>query len=122
MDRKDDRELMYGWLERLRGSDKLIIVEGVKDVGALARLGIPRERIRRLTKAAFAVAEDIAGQGHKEAIILTDRDTEGKKLYASLKTNLTRNGVRVDCFFREFLFRNSNLSHIEGIDTYFRNL
>ncbi|MBU2561282.1 MAG: toprim domain-containing protein [Nanoarchaeota archaeon] len=118
---KNDRDAMLGWLEKLKASDKIIIVEGIKDVNALVRLGIPRDRIRRLNKAAFAVAEELAKE-HKEAIILTDLDKEGKKLYASLKTNLTRNGVKVDSFFREFLFRNSDLSHIEGIDTYFRNL
>lgn len=113
---------MLDWLQKLKDSDKIIIVEGIKDIDALVRLGLPRSRIRRLNKAAFAVAEDLAKEGVRETIILTDLDKEGKKLYASLKTNLTRNGVKVDSFFREFLFRNSDLSHIEGIATYFSHL
>lgn len=120
--KKNDPDTMLGWLENLKASDKIIIVEGIKDISALAKLGIPRDRIRRLNKAAFFVAEDLAKEGIKEAIILTDLDKEGKKLYSSLKTDLTRNGVQVDNFFREFLFRNSDLSHIEGIATYFSHL
>lgn len=112
---------MLDWLEKLRASEKPIIVEGAKDRDALVSLGIPHHRIYPLNKAIFAFAEELA-QHHKDAIILTDLDTEGKKLYANLKRNLARNGVLVDNFFREFLFRNSRLSHIEGIDTYFRNL
>jgi len=120
--KKDDKEAMLDWLEKLKESDLIIIVEGVKDVAALNNLGIPRTRLQRINKPAYAIAEKLHEHGHKRAIILTDLDPEGKKLYASFKTNLTRNGVQVDTFFREFLFRNSSLSHIEGIDTYFRNL
>ncbi len=118
----DNREEMLDWLEKLKESDRIIIVEGFKDVKALQKLGIPSTRIQRLSKAAYAIAEKLAEQDHKHAIILTDRDIEGKKLYASLKTNLTRVGVQVDHYFREFLFKKSNLSHIEGIDTYFKHL
>ncbi len=109
------------WLKKLKTSEKLIIVEGIKDKAALKKIGIPESRIIILTKPIFAVAEDIASQT-KQAIILTDLDAEGKKLYANLKRNLTRIGVQVDNRFREFLFKNSRLSHIEGIDTYFNNL
>lgn len=117
----DNKKEMLDWLDKLKSSDKLIIVEGIKDKAALMNLGIPKERITTLTKPIFAVAEDIAKKT-KNVIILTDLDREGKKLYANLKRNLTRIGVQVDNKFREFLFRNFKLSHIEGIDTYFSNL
>ena len=106
------------WLEKLDASEKPIIVEGFKDRDALANLGIDRTRIFVLNKPIFAVAESIAMKT-KKVIILTDLDEGGKRLYRKLKHDLTANGVEVDNYFREFLFRNSKLSHIEGIDTYF---
>ena len=118
---KDDKEEMMAWLEKLKESDKLIIVEGKKDEAALIKIGILEERIVRITKPAYAIAEDLAPL-KREVIILTDRDTEGKKLYGELKRNLSRNGVKVDTYFREFMLKSSNLSHIEGIATYFSNL
>jgi 5S rRNA maturation endonuclease (ribonuclease M5) len=109
---------LFDWLEKLKSSEKLIIVEGTKDKAALVKIGIDSERIFTINKPIFALAEGIA-ELSKQVIILTDLDEEGKKLYAELKRNLTRIGVEVDNYFREFLFRNTKLSHIEGIDTYF---
>jgi 5S rRNA maturation endonuclease (ribonuclease M5) len=117
----DNTEQLKEWLDKLKASEKQIIVEGKKDKTALINIGIPPQRITPLTKPLYAVAEDIAAH-HKQAIILTDLDPEGKKLYMSLKRNLTRIGVQVDRKFREQFFKLSKLSHIEGIDTYFRNL
>jgi 5S rRNA maturation endonuclease (ribonuclease M5) len=112
---------LLDWLDKLKSSEKLIIVEGTKDKAALVKLGVAEERIFTINKPIFALAEDLAEMS-KKIIILTDLDEEGKKLYAELKRNLTRIGVEVDNYFREFLFRNSKLSHIEGIDTYFSKL
>ncbi len=106
------------WLEKLKSSDKLIIVEGIKDRAALVKLGIEADRIVIINKAIFAVAESVAERS-KQVIILTDLDSEGKKLYSNLKRNLTREGVEVDNYFREFLFRNSKLTNIECIYKYF---
>ncbi|MFH1063484.1 MAG: hypothetical protein V1729_00220 [Candidatus Woesearchaeota archaeon] len=117
----ENTQEILDWLEKLKSSPKLIIVEGIKDKSALIKLGIPKQRIITLTKPIFAVAEDTAALT-KDIILLTDLDIEGKKLYTDLKQNLTRLGIQVDTYFREFLFRNSKLSHIEGIDTYFHNI
>jgi 5S rRNA maturation endonuclease (ribonuclease M5) len=111
---------LNGWLERLKESEKLIIVEGFKDRNALMKLGIEKAQIVVLGKPIFAVAESVA-ERTKKAIILTDLDEEGKKLYSKLKHDLSANGVEVDNYFREFLFRNTKLAHIEGIDTYFKH-
>jgi 5S rRNA maturation endonuclease (ribonuclease M5) len=123
---------LLNWLEKLKSSDKLIIVEGIKDKAALKNIGIQEERIVIINKPAFAIAEYIEKRltkaktteikTKKQVIILTDLDTEGKKLYANLKRNLSRVGVQTDTYFREFLFKNSKLSHIEGIDTYFNKM
>ena len=117
----NNNESLLAWLDKLKSSEKLIIVEGTKDKAALINLGVAEERIFTINKPIFALAECIA-ELSKQAIILTDLDAEGKKLYGELKRNLTRIGVEVDNYFREFLFRNSKLSHIEGIDTYFSKL
>ena len=109
------------WLQKLRVSDKPIIVEGIKDKKALINIGIDAQQIHIINKPAFAIAEKLA-KYTKKAIILTDLDKEGKKLYGNLKRNLNRVGVQVDTYFREFLFKKSDLSHIEGIDTFFKNL
>lgn len=117
----DNSQELRQWLEYLKASPKHIIVEGIKDKAALIKLGIPEQRITSLSKPIFAVAEDIAKHS-KQVIILTDLDPEGKKLYANLKSNLTKLGIEIDNRFREQLFRLSKLSHIEGIDTYFSKL
>lgn len=119
--KRNDLILMQEWLDKLKDSDKIIIVEGKKDKAALISLGIADARIMMLDTELFLFAEKV-GKRASKAIILTDLDPEGKKLYYALKTHLTTNGVEVDNYFREFLFKNSDLSHIEGIDTYFRNL
>lgn len=108
------------WLQQLKDSDKLIIVEGINDKAALNRVGIKKERIMTLNKPLFDIVE-LAAKKSKKIIILTDLDIQGKKLYRRLKTDLAKLGVEIDNKFREFLFRHTKLSHIEGIDTYISN-
>ena len=106
------------WLEKLKNSAKLIIVEGIKDKKALERIGIDSERIITLSrKPLFGVAED-AANASKDCIILTDLDKEGKKLYGTLSSNLQRLGIRIDNYFRQWLFRNTKLRQIEGLLKY----
>lgn len=115
------KEEMKEWLEKLKESEAIIVVEGKRDIIALENLGIPKQRIFRLNDAVFACAEELAAR-EKEIIILTDFDAEGKKLYGSLSKDLASLGAKVDRYFREFLMKNTPLSHIEGIDTFFENL
>lgn len=119
--KKNDRQELERWLNDLIESEKIMIVEGMNDKKALMDIGVPREQIQVIDDAIFAVAERVARMA-KQVIILTDLDKEGKKLYGNLKRDLNRLGVHVDNHFREFLFKNSDLSHIEGIATFFRNL
>ncbi|MFH1133867.1 MAG: toprim domain-containing protein [Nanoarchaeota archaeon] len=108
-------DCLEGWLMALRSSRKLIVVEGKKDAAALAQFGIPAIPLNR--RPLFSFAEDIAART-KDCVILTDLDTEGKRLYAMLKEHLTRNGVRIDTQFREWLFRETTLRQIEGLVSY----
>ncbi|MFC1741869.1 toprim domain-containing protein [Nanoarchaeota archaeon] len=117
----DNTKELQEWRKQLKASEKIIIVEGKNDKRALENIGIPKERIISLTKPLYAVAEDIA-KHHRHAIILTDLDPEGKRIYMDLKRNLTRIGVQIDRKYREALFKLSKLSHIEGIDTFFNNI
>jgi 5S rRNA maturation endonuclease (ribonuclease M5) len=94
-----------------------IIAEGKKDRASLEAVGI--SNIITLTKPIFAVCDDIPAG--KSVAILTDLDPEGKKLYSKIKEGLVRRGVRIDDRFREFLFRHTDLRHIEGLSTYLAN-
>lgn len=126
---KNDPKQMREWLDKLIESDKLIIVEGLNDKKALNAIGVPLFRVKNLDTELYLFAEKIAeelitnspNKKTKQVIILTDRDVEGKKIYKKLKTFLTDNGVQIDNYFREFLFKNSDASHIEGIDSFFEN-
>jgi 5S rRNA maturation endonuclease (ribonuclease M5) len=103
---------IQGFLEKLKNSEKAVIVEGKKDKAALERLGV--KNIFTLKKPLFAVVEEIAAS-YKEVIIFTDLDEEGKKLYGKLNSWLSYHGVKVDNYFREFLFRNTKIRQVEGL-------
>ena len=104
------------WIEELRSASRLILVEGQNDKAALEALGITN--ILTVSKTpAYKTIDQIK---EKEVIILTDLDVEGKKLYAALRHQLQKNGVKIDTVFREFLFNETTLSHIEGLPHYLR--
>ena len=102
-------------LEKLK--TKVIIVEGNKDKIALEEFGI--KKIIVLNKPIFKLCEELVK--YKEIVILTDLDKEGRRLYSKIKDNLTRNGIKVDDSFREFLFKNTELTQIEGLTSYLHN-
>lgn len=112
-----DYEALQEWLENLRQSSKLIIVEGINDKKALEEVGA--KRIITLKKALFEVVEEIAKQ-EKEVVILTDLDKKGQEFYGKLKKGLEERGVKIDSYFREFLFKNTELRHIEGLVHYLK--
>lgn len=103
------------WLEKLKNCGKVILVEGIKDKKALEELGV--ENIMTLKKPLFAVVEDL--EDCKEVVVLTDLDKAGKELYGRLSKDLKRHGVKIDMYFREFLFKNTKLRQIEGIKRLF---
>jgi len=107
---------MKDWLEKLRNSKKLIIVEGKKDVAALKKLGI-KNIIAISRKPLYSF---IDGINAKDVILLTDLDPTGKKLYNVLKHQLQAKGIRIDNYFREYLFRNARITHIEGLFHYLK--
>lgn len=115
----DEKDALRDWIRKLVDSEKAIVVEGVNDRQALAALGIMPERVFTLNRQALFDCVETLAEQHDEVIILTDLDGEGRMLYSKLKEGFEKNGVKVDRFFREFLF-STQLSHIEGIDSYFK--
>lgn len=107
---------MKDWLKKLNNSKKLIIVEGKKDKFALAKLGI-KNVVAISRKPLYAFIESIKS---KEVIILTDLDRTGKQLYSMLKHKLQEKGVEVDNYFREYLFKHSKITQIEGLFNYLK--
>jgi len=104
------------FVDELKKSQKLIIVEGKKDKQALEKLGI-KNIITLSKKPIFQVIEDISKKT-KEVVILTDLDRHGKELFGKLNSGLSYHGVKVDNKFREFLFKETKLRQIEGLISY----
>lgn len=106
-------ETIKEWIEEINKIDKSIIVEGKKDIKALRKIGVNKP-IHSLNKEPiYKIAEEFPS---KEVVILTDFDKKGKELYSRLKRELQSWGIKVDNVFREWLQRNTKISHIEGID------
>jgi 5S rRNA maturation endonuclease (ribonuclease M5) len=115
------REEFEEQLSLLKKKELLIIVEGKKDLAALARLGFRDRYILTLEGPLYRNVEIVASRA-KRVAILTDLDPEGRKLYSSLKKDLSQFGVQIDDTFREFLFRQTKLRQIEGMDSYIEKL
>ena len=100
-------------LENIKEKNYLIIVEGKKDKNALNSFHICNV-ITLENRPLFEIVESI---DEKEVVILTDLDSEGKKLYAKLRHELQKKGIKVHNKIRNLLFK-SKLRTIEGLDTY----
>ena len=116
---KDVLEDLQKHIELIKEYNIPVIVEGYKDKKALVSLGIDPKRVFTLfRRALFKVVEDIVYRKEKSVIILTDLDSEGKKLYSRLKRDLCERGVYIDKKFRNFLFKHTSLRQIEGLKNY----
>ena len=124
-------ESMIDWISAVVESEKNIIVEGPYDKKALENIGITNniviinngaglfETVEKVVKdLEKSLNEEEQANEKNEVIILTDFDKKGKELYGRLKKDLTKNGVKIDTYFREWLRRRTKISHIEGIDSY----
>ncbi|MBW2983674.1 toprim domain-containing protein [Candidatus Woesearchaeota archaeon] len=107
-------------IERLKNSENIIIVEGIKDKKALNYLGL-KNIVTLSKKPMFQIIEELSKK-NKTITILTDFDKKGKQLYGRLNSGLQRHGVKVDNRFREFLQKNTKLSHIEGLVSYLNKI
>ncbi len=105
------------WKNKLGKANKIIIVEGKKDKNALISLGV-KNIITLNNKPLYKIIDETA-EKNKGAIILTDLDRGGKKLYSILRDGLQKHGIKIDRQFREFLMKNTEASCIEGIEKLF---
>ncbi|MGD0056714.1 MAG: Toprim subdomain protein [Methanomassiliicoccales archaeon] len=79
-----------------RPGDAVILVEGLKDKGALIALGIGGDIwLIQGGGSIFSVAEDLVSK-KKSAIILTDWDRKGGQLCHLIRQALKANGVPCD--------------------------
>ena len=121
MKRYEIWENLIDWIGAVVASKKVIIVEGPKDKKALENIGINNKiiMINGPDRGLYKIVEKATE--FKQTILLTDMDKKGKELYGKLRKDLCKNGVEVDNKFREWLQKNTRLSHIEGIDSYILN-
>ncbi len=101
--------------------DCLIIVEGKNDVKALRNIGIENSILPLDKRPLYMIVEKAISLG-RTVMILVDLDKEGKKIYGYLYHHLTRQGVKADDRFREFLFRSTKVRKVEELDRYYFNL
>lgn len=109
---------LHLFLNALTTTNKPFIVEGKKDKLALNQLGISRVIV--INKPLYKLVEQIS-EKYREIIIFTDLDKEGKQLYGKLKPQLEAHGVKIDRYFREFLYKNTKISNIESLSEYLKS-
>ncbi|MFH1400894.1 MAG: hypothetical protein ABIH41_05205 [Nanoarchaeota archaeon] len=114
---RTDPQLIREWIEGLNESGCLIVVEGVKDRRALQAIGVTTDIMTLSRQAIYRIVEEVVESG-RDAVILTDIDAHGKRLYGRLAGELSQQGVRVDRKYREFLQTATSLDQIEGIRRY----
>lgn len=96
----------------------LVVVEGIKDKRALNLLGI--KNVKVLDGPLYKMVEEIVAVV-KKCVVLTDLDEEGKKLYARISKDLRKFGVKVDDRLRNYLFKETTLRQIEGMNRWVEN-
>ncbi len=99
------------FINAIINSEKLVIVEGKKDVAKLKKLGV--KRVVEVSQSLCSFAEKIAKE-NREVILLMDNDKEGRKLFSSLVFEFSRLGVKVDRRYQKML-ANLKVSHVEGL-------
>lgn len=110
------REILFH-LKEIQEYNSPVIVEGRKDKKALQELGL--DNIFTLNMPLFKIVERING---KEVVILTDLDKKGKQLYRKIQHDCIHHGIKINNKLRHFLFKETELSHIEGLGTYLRKI
>ena len=81
----------------------VILVEGMRDRGALTILGVGGEMVQvQSSDGVFGIAERLAKEG-KSAVIMTDWDRKGGQLSKLLRSALEANAVPYDDALRQRL-------------------
>ena len=101
-----------------------IVVEGIRDVEALRRLGIEKN-VTNLSKgiSLFALCEQLS-RSWEEVILLTDWDKKGGRIARKLKDALEANGARAveDYRARLAILVKKEVKDVESLPTYIERL
>jgi 5S rRNA maturation endonuclease (ribonuclease M5) len=109
--RKEIEEELFDLLEKVK--EEQVIVEGKRDKEVLCSLGFTN--ITTINKGLYETAEDIRG---KEVLVLTDFDSEGRKIAKKLNLFLQSFGHKVDRETRRklgFMFTRLKIKKIEEL-------
>ena len=122
-ERLEQLEKVLEELEHL-SAESPVIVEGVRDVAALKRLGITKNVVPlNKGKSVFSFCEDISRRS-KSAIILTDWDRRGGQLARMLREGLEANGVKVNDKMRTqiVILSKKEIKDMESMPTFIERL
>ncbi len=98
-ERLEELELLFQELEEA-SKTMPIIVEGRKDLKALALLGITKNVVTLSKGLSMVAFTESLSRRFRRAVILTDWDRKGGQLARMLKDGLMTNGVQVNDNFR----------------------
>lgn len=122
-ERLEQLEKVFDNLEDLSATIP-VIVEGIRDVGALKRMGITKNVIAlNRGVSVFAFCEQIS-KHHSKAVILTDWDRRGGQLARMLREALMANGVEAIDGIRTqvVILSKKDVKDIESMPTYLERL
>ncbi|ADG13002.1 toprim domain-containing protein [Methanocaldococcus infernus] len=105
---------------KIEAEDKPIVVEGIRDVESLERLGIEATFIVIAKTPIYLIADELISLGVKEVILLTDFDKRGRKLAKAIVEEFRQRGIKVNTKIRKeiFIYTNSGIRDIESLFSY----
>jgi len=100
-----------------------ILVEGIKDVVALERLGI-RGKIICVKRSNKVLVDLLDTINDKEAVVLVDFDRTGERLVERIVTYLQRKGINANSGFwkRIGLLIKHDVKDVEGLPSYLEKI
>ncbi|MBI2542916.1 MAG: toprim domain-containing protein [Candidatus Aenigmarchaeota archaeon] len=108
------------FLEKMKETDKKVIVEGMNDKNALKKLGV-NNLLDISGKATYSVIEKLMTDNTSEVIILTDFDREGVKKFKELAKLLNHNGIKTDDNMRKRFRQIFRIIKIEELNYFIKN-
>ncbi|MFQ5978280.1 MAG: toprim domain-containing protein [Candidatus Heimdallarchaeota archaeon] len=111
---------LENWCDALRDEVNIlsvvIIVEGRKDVEALAQLGLTARSAGRFPRE---LAKQLLRESIKTIILLPDTDKAGEKHLKNWRYQFQKSGLgTIDRYWK--VLRSLRISHIEGLPTHIR--
>ena len=111
-------EYQEKFLDIVRNSGNIIVVEGKKDRKALEKSGL--ENIFEISGKSLEKVVDIITGKKLQIIILTDYDKEGIKQYKRLKSLLRPTEIKINDNIRRKFKRIFKVNKIEELNSYFK--